>query len=216
MKKLLLAFILPFSLIGQKIKLDVENLTASHVTLTFEKKMVKVEIDTTIKGADQPTYAKLNGINFKNGIIEVKVLSQLMKNAPPTSRGFIGVSFRVNPNDTKFENFYIRPSNGRAEDQVRRNHSTQYFSYPDYDFARFRKEAPEKYESYADMGLGEWISLRIEVNGAKAKLYINNAKQPALIVNDLKHGENLSGSIGLWVGNYTEGYFKDLKIFKQE
>jgi hypothetical protein len=43
---------------------------------------------------------------------------------------------------------------------------------------------------------------------------LNNNKQPSLIVNDLKHGENNAGSIGLWVGNWTEGYFKDLKVTK--
>jgi hypothetical protein len=61
------------------------------------------------------------------------------------------------------------------------------------------------------MDLNEWITMRIEVQGSKAQLYLHN-KQPSLIVNDLKLGENNSGSIGLWVGNYTEGYFKDLKV----
>ncbi len=66
------------------------------------------------------------------------------------------------------------------------------------------------------MGLDEWITMRIEVQGSKTQLYLNNNKQPSLIVNDLKLGENQSGAIGLWVGNYTEGYFKDLKITKKE
>ena len=211
----LFLFLFSINTVAQSIKLSDKNLTASNVTLSFEKNVTKVEIDTTLKGADQPTYAKLNDIQFKNGILEVKILSKLMKNAPPFARGFIGLAFRINDNNTKFESIYIRPTNGRAEDQVRRNHSIQYFSYPDYDFERFRKEAPEKYESYADMGLNEWITLRIEVDGTKARLFVNNAKQPSLIVNDLKHGGENSGSIGLWVGNYTEGYFKDLKVIKK-
>ena len=40
--------------------------------------------------------------------------------------------------------------------------------------------------------------------GNKAKLFIDDNKQPALIVNDLKHGEDLSGAIRLWVDVGTE------------
>ena len=147
-------------------------------------------------------------------MIEVKILSRLVKNAPDWARGFIGLAFRIRENNSKFESIYIRPTNGRVEDQIRRNHSIQYFAFPDYKFERLRKESPEKYESYADMALNEWITIRIEVQGKKAKLFLNDNKQPSLIVNDLKLGENNTGSIGLWVGNWTEGYFKDLKVIK--
>ena len=147
-------------------------------------------------------------------MIEVKILSRLVKNAPDWARGFIGLAFRIRENNSKFESIYIRPTNGRVEDQIRRNHSIQYFAFPDYKFERLRKESPEKYESYADMALNEWITIRIEVQGKKAKLFLNDNKQPSLIVNDLKLGENNTGSIGLLVGNWTEGYFKDLKVIK--
>jgi hypothetical protein len=140
------------------------------------------------------------------------VLSRLLKGAPDHARGFIGLAFRINPQNTKFESIYIRPTNSRAEDQLRRNRSIQYFSYPDFKFDRLRKEAPGKFESYTDMTLDEWITLRIEVKGEKARLFVNDAAQPALVVNDLKHGADGTGAIGLWVDIGTEGYFKDLKV----
>ncbi len=62
------------------------------------------------------------------------------------------------------------------------------------------------------MALDEWIELRIEVRESQAKLFINEQKQPALIVNDLKHGPDSSGAIGLWVDIGTEGYFTDLRV----
>jgi hypothetical protein len=65
------------------------------------------------------------------------------------------------------------------------------------------------------MELNEWITLRIEIAGQKTKFFVNNTKQPSLIINDLKLDGNNSGSIGLWVGNWTEGYFKDLKVIKK-
>ncbi|WP_378410445.1 family 16 glycoside hydrolase [Rhodocytophaga aerolata] len=178
------------------------------------KEAVKVIKDSTVKEVDEPTFVKIKGIDFSNGTIEVKVLSRLLKNAPEFARGFIGIAFRINEGNSKYESIYIRPTNGRAEDQVRRNHSIQYYSYPDNKFDRLRKESPEKYESYADMVLNEWITMKIVVNGPQAKLYLNDNKQPSLIVNDLKLGANATGAIGLWVDVGTEGYFTDLKIAK--
>jgi hypothetical protein len=180
------------------------------------KEAVKVIKDSTVNQADAPTFAKLKGIVFKNGTIEVKVLSRLIPNAPQYARGFIGIAFRINNNVSQFESIYIRPTNGRTNDQVRRNHSIQYFSYPDYPFSRLRKEAPEQYESYADMGLNEWITLKIVVLGSQAKFFINDSKQPSLIVNDLKLGPNATGAIGLWVDGGTEGYFSDLKMYESK
>jgi hypothetical protein len=203
----------------QKVLLNADHLVASNVFLSDEKlegrKALKVLIDTTIRGFDEPTFAKIKDLDFKNGVIEVKVLSRLVKNAPDWARGFIGVAFRIDANNTQFESIYIRPTNGRVEDQIRRNHSIQYFAFPDYKFERLRKESPEKYESYADMGLNEWITIRIVVQGSKARLFLGNNQQPSLIVNDLKLGEHHSGAIGLWVGNWTEGYFRDLKVVQQ-
>ena len=206
------------NLYSQTIKFDQSRFESNDVSVAFEKVMGKMALrvvkDSTVKEADEPTFARTKEIDFSNGIIEVSVLSRLLKNAPATARGFIGVAFRINDTDSQFECIYIRPTNGRADDQVRRNHSIQYFSFPDYKFDRLRKESPEKYESYADMGLNEWIKLKIEVKGKQAKLFINENKQPSLIVNDLKHGDNSSGAVGLYVDNGTEGFFTDISIRK--
>lgn len=203
---------------GQDIPLTKDKLEAVSVAMSFEtmdnKQVVKVNKDPSFMNADEPTYVKIKGVEFKDGIIEVSVLSRLLPTAPETARGFIGVAFRTAVDNSKFECIYIRPTNGRANDQVRRNHSIQYFSYPDFKFDRLRREAPERYESYADMGLNEWIKLKIVVKGTEAKLFLNDNKQPSLIVNDLKHGADLSGGIGFYVDNGTEGYFADVKVTK--
>ena len=208
------------SLYSQTFKFDKNKLEAINASMSIEKftgkEVVKVIKDSTVSGSDLPTYAKLKGIEFKNGTIEIKVLSRLVPNAPAFARGFIGIAFRISDSNSKFECIYIRPTNGRANDQIRRNHSIQYYSYPDYTFDRLRKEAPEMYESYADMGLNEWIKLKIVVKDLQAKLFINDNKQPSLIVNDLKHGSNLSGAIALWVDSGTEGFFSELKIQKDK
>ncbi|MDH6250355.1 hypothetical protein M2347_000082 [Chryseobacterium sp. H1D6B] len=201
---------------SQKINLDGSNLLPNKVNMQIDnskgESIVKVVKDPAVKEADEPTFVRINNTDFKNGIIEVEVLSRLLPTASRTDRGFIGLAFRINETNSRFEVLYIRPTNGRAEDQVRRNHSIQYFSFPDYKYDRLRKEEPEKYESYADMGLNEWIKMKIEIKGSQAKLFLNNNKQPSLIVNDLKQGADSSGAVGLFVDVGTEGYFRNLKI----
>ncbi len=203
----------------QKIKLTDRNLVANKVYLTTQrlqgKAVVKVIKDSTVREVDEPTFVRVKDIDFKNGVLEVDVLSRLLPTASPTDRGFIGLAFRINDNNSKFECIYIRPTNGRANDQLRRNHSIQYFSFPDYKFPRLRKDNPEMYESYADMALNEWTKLKIVVRENQARLFLNNNKQPALIVNDLKHGAGASGAIGFFVDVGTEGYFRKLKVIHQ-
>jgi len=186
------------------------------VTNIDGKKVVRVTRDTATKGSDLPTFVRLNNTDdFSNGTIEVMLLSRLLPTADPNARGFIGLAFRINKDNSRFESIYIRPTNGRAEDQLRRNHSTQYFSYPDYKFDRLRKESEGKYESYADMGLNEWIKIKIVVKDAQARLYLNNYPQPVLIVNDLKLGTSNSGAIGLWVDTGTDAFFRDIKVMPE-
>ena len=196
---------------GERAALDPVN-TFVEFDQVEGKDVVRVTKDPKVEAVDEPTFAELIGSDFKNGIIEVTVLSKLLENAPDFARGFIGVAFRIDESNSKFEGIYIRPTNGRADDQLRRNRSTQYFSYPDFKFDRLRNESAGMYESYADMGLNEWIKIKIEVKGEKAKLYLNGNSQPVLVVNDLKHGAEDSGGIGLWVDVGTDGYFTDLQI----
>lgn len=166
------------------------------------------------RGFDTDTFAFVPGLDFHDGTIEVDVAGSLLPGAPPDARGFIGIAFRIDAESGGFasEGFYIRPTNGRAEDQVRRNRSTQYFSYPGYDFDRLRREAPGRYESYVDLVPGEWTHLRIEVSGASARLYVGAAMQPALIVRDLKRGADAHGTVGLFVGVGTDGHFRNLSV----
>ena len=161
---------------------------------------------------DEPTFSYLPNFQFKDGIIDVDVKSVFLKDAPEYARGFIGVAFRISSDLSHYESFYIRPSNGECDDQFRRNHSTQYYSYPNHKWFVLRENEPKKYESYADIAMNEWIHLKIEVKGSRALLFINHAKNPSLIVNDLKLGKDQEGSIGLWTEIGTDAYYKNLKI----
>ena len=155
----------------------------------------------------------LNTLRFHNGAIDIDVSGTPAQGAPADARGFIGVAFRVH-SESRFEIIYIRPTNSHADDQLRKNHTTQYSADPDWPWDRLRKESPGVYESWADMEPGRWTHMKIVVHGTHAALYINHARNACLIVHDLKLGD-VEGGIGLWMGEDTEGYFKDLTITKE-
>jgi hypothetical protein len=174
-------------------------------------RLLKRDDQAAEANAENESLAILNGTDFKDGTIEAEVAGMPVVGAPADARGFIGIAFRVAGHGAKFECIYLRPTNGRAEDQLRRNHSVQYVSYPDYSWKKLRTEYPGVYESYADIEAGAWTKIKIVVAGTKAKLYVNGAEQPCLIVNDLKLGES-RGQIALWTTVETDGYFSNLTV----
>jgi len=186
------------------------NVAAENVV--FENRRVLRLADTAPPGTgDNGRLAILPLADFHDGVIELDVAGEPGPGAAQAARGFVGVAFRVAPNVESFECFYIRPTNGRAEDQVRRNHSSQYISFPGYPWELLREKFTEKYESYVDLVPAKLTALKIEVRGDKAKLYVHNAAQPTLIVNDLKQAPR-AGSIALWIGPGTIGHFAELRI----
>jgi hypothetical protein len=188
-------------------RLEAKN--ASIAQTTFKGRPA-IQVLAAPDAANATSYAIVKDAVFRDGTIEVDLAGQPAAGAGGGARGFIGIAFRLQ-GDGRYEYIYLRPTNGRADDQVRRNHSTQYSSHPDFDFARSRKEAPEKYESYVDLEPGVWTKYKIEVQGRQARLYVHGSEQPCLIVNDLKL-EPREGGVALWVGPGTEGYFANLKI----
>jgi hypothetical protein len=191
---------------------SADRLAGKNVTIaqTNYKGRSAIQIIAAPDAANGTSYAVIKDASFRDGTIEVDLAGQPAAGAGGGARGFIGIAFRLQ-GDGRYEYIYLRPTNGRADDQVRRNHSTQYSSHPDFDFARSREEAPEKYESYVDLEPGVWTRYKIEVEGRKARLYVHGAEQPCLIVNDLKL-EPREGGVALWVGPGTEGYFSNLRI----
>jgi len=164
------------------------------------------------KVGGQEGIAILTGSEFEDGIIEAVIAGTPRAGSDvSTARGFVGVAFRVQKDAARFECFYIRPTNGRADDQLRRNHSTQYISSPDFPWEKLRTENPGVYESYCDLEAGAWTRVKIVVSGVEARLFVNDAAQPCLIVKDLKLGKT-KGQVGLWIGADTDGWFSNVKV----
>ena len=154
----------------------------------------------------------IEGTDFANGVIEAEIAGAPGPNAGEGARGFVGIAFRVQPDLKTYDAFYLRMTNGRAEDQERRNHAVQYISHPAWPWNRLRQETPGRYEAYADLVPDAWTPIRIEVRGSKARLYVNGQPQPTLIVNDVKTGENARGAIALWIDPGTVAYFRNVRV----
>jgi hypothetical protein len=189
-------------------ELELQHVEAELVTYLGRQAVRLVELEGP---PNDHAIAILTNSNFKDGVIEAEIAGAPRKDAPQDVRGFVGIAFRVQPHGSRFECFYLRPTNGRANEQLRRNHSTQYISHPDFPWYRLRDQAPGVYESYTDLVPGAWTRIRIVVSGIQALLYVDGAEQPCLLVNDLKLGAT-QGQIALWIGPGTEAYFSSVVV----
>jgi hypothetical protein len=210
-----------FSL-AETIPLDstasLRSIQVKAEAVTFKgRKAVRITDDAPATANDAERLAIVANTALQDGTIDVDLAGDVMPGIGPGARGFVGVAFRVATDTSnrasKFECFYLRPTNGRADDQVRRNHSAQYISVPGFPWQLLREKFPEKYESYVDLQPGEWTKVRIEVKGDHARLFVHGNAQPTLIINDLKQPVS-SGAIGLWVGPGTVAHFANLRITK--
>jgi hypothetical protein len=200
--------------------LRLHNVTAAAVTYDGKRGVRLVVADNVRRAVegrpiDQQqieTFAILEGTDFGDGVIELEVAGAPAPGATGGARGFVGVAFRVQADRKTYDAFYLRPTNGRADDQVRRNHSAQYIAHPDWPWERLRRETPEKYESYVDLEPGVWTRMRIEVRGTKARLFVHGQSQPTLILDDVKSGSGGRGGLALWIGPGTVAHFRDLRV----
>lgn len=203
---------------------------SAALTAAADVKLSPAELDSGSAKVDVATYkgktgamhltdqgesaAIVKGTDFHNGTIEVDISAKPGAGAPEGSRGFAGLAFRIKDH-AHYEAIYLRPTNGRADDQLRRNHATQYISEPEWPWQKLRTEMPGVYESYVDIEPDVWTHFKIVVKGVRAELYIDTATQPCLIVKDLKKGDT-RGPIGLWIGSGTDAHFANLKVTAQE
>lgn len=193
--------------------LELHDAVATAVTHQG-KKGLELRLAPTVP-ADQPHPAvvvRLGNPTFSNGVIEAEIAGIPAPGAGDAARGFVGIAFRVQPDDKTYDAFYLRPTNGRAEDQERRNHAAQYISHPDWTWSRLRQETPSRYESYVDILPDTWTRIKIDVHGVRARLYVNGQQQPTLVVNDVKSGANAKGAVALWFEPGTIAHFRNVVV----
>jgi hypothetical protein len=185
---------------------------------------LKVELNDALQqrvlnrqGSNQPAFALLP-VDFQNGTIEVDIAAELNGKGVPDARAFAGIAFHIPPDFSTYKALYLRMTNGRLAQptptEPRISRAIQYTAHPDFHWEVSRKNFPGKYESGANIAPATWIRFRLEISGSQVKAYVNDEKEPALTVEDMKLG-NRVGKIGLWVDDGTAAYFSDIKIEKK-
>jgi hypothetical protein len=153
-----------------------------------------------------PGIVWLTPVNFRNGVIDFDV-----KGKDLYQKSFVGMAFHGS-NDSTFEAVYFRPFNFRASDPERRKHAVQYISMPAHDWEILRTAYPDEYEHPLEPAPDpqEWLHVKILVNGPEVSVFVNGDNIACLHVKEL---DNKKGrKIGCWVGNNSEGAWKNISI----
>jgi hypothetical protein len=153
-----------------------------------------------------PGVVWVQGSDFAEGTIDLEV-----RGRDVLQRSFLGVAFH-GKDDNTYEAVYVRPFNFRADDPARHQHAVQYMASPDFDWPRLRKEFAEEFENPVDPSVAptDWLPLRVVVKGQTVQIFVGAVKAPTLEARKL--GSLTRGMLGLWVGNNSDGDFRNLRV----
>ena len=179
------------------------------VELTDDEQRGRLAKTRTSNG---PSFAVVHR-SFDAGVIEADLGAELTGKGAADARGFVGFAFHVSEDLQTYEAVYLRMSNGRLNDPPppapRIDRAIQYVAHPDFHFGVSRAAFPGRYERGADIALGRWHRLRLEVRGHEARALVDGVV--ALTVDDLRYAGR-RGPVGLFVDDGTLGLFANLTI----
>ena len=164
------------------------------------------------RSANAPSFAVVHR-DFADGVIEVDIGAELTGKGAPDARGFAGLSFHIDRDLQAHESVYLRMANGRLNlpqpPPPRIDRAIQYVAHPDFHFAVSREKFPGRYERAADIGLGRWHRLRLEIRGSRLRAVVDGVE--ALAVDDL-HYAGRRGAVGLFIDDGSRGFFANLDV----
>ncbi|MDB5806694.1 MAG: hypothetical protein JWN73_4016 [Betaproteobacteria bacterium] len=160
-------------------------------------------------GANSPSFAVVHR-GFENGTLEVDLAAQINGKGTADVRGFVGLAFHISADMSLYEAVYLRMSNGRLNRPPpaapRIDRAIQYVAHPHLHFPVTREKSPGLYERGADVELGRWHRLRLEIDGPSLRAFVDGV--PALSIDNLAYA-NRRGPVGLWVGEGSRALFSD-------
>jgi hypothetical protein len=196
--------------LGQKkaIEPDLAALAEGKGLKVFNRSLSALNDKKGVRLSESPGdgVAYLEGLEFANGAIEFDVRGKDVQ-----GQSFVGVAFHGQDEKT-YDAVYFRPFNFKAEDPARHAHAVQYISHPTYTWQKLRTEQPGKYEQSVSPAPDPngWFHARVVVASPKVSVFVNDAKEPCLVVDQLS--DRKKGLVGLWVGNASGGDFANFKI----
>jgi hypothetical protein len=164
------------------------------------------------RSSNGPSFAIVHR-DFTDGTIEADIGAELTGKGAPDDRGFAGLSFHIGQDFETHETVYMRMTNGRLNvpppPPPRIDRAVQYVAHPDFHFEASREAFPGRYEKGADIAIGHWHRLRLEVQGRHLRALVDGIE--VLTVDDL-HYAGRRGPVGLFVGDGSRGFFTNLSV----
>jgi hypothetical protein len=202
----------PFRVAGQKrtsepdlgVLADGKGLNASNRTISRLTGENRSGVRLSEAQGEGPAY--LPGIEFANGTIELDIKGKDVQGA-----SFVGVAFH-GVDGTTYDAIYFRPFNFKTEDQARVLRAVQYISHPAHPWQKLRADHPGQYEKRVTPvpNPNDWFHARVVVASPKVSVFVDDAKEPCLTINQLS--DRKKGLVGIWVGNNSGGDFANFKI----
>lgn len=183
---------------------DHESWTVFNRSIKINQEQAEAFVSFDARQGDG--MAIFQNLEFENGVIEFDV-----KGKNVFQQSFVGVAFHFQDEDS-FNAVYFRPFNFNNEDSVRKGHSVQYISHPEFTWQKLRSLFPEQFENPVNPipDPEQFFHARIEVNWPLVKVFVNNSDDPCLEVQ--MKSTFKTGKVGFWVGNGSDGTFKNLAI----
>jgi sugar lactone lactonase YvrE len=146
--------------------------------------------------------ASLENVEFEDGVIEVDI-------AVTGARSYPGILFRVR-DPGSYERVYIRPHRSGCAPPSLYSDVLQYtpvFNGVD----SWQLHSGDGYTAPAVIPREQWFRIRLEVRGTRARLFVGESEQPALVIHELAHGRR-RGAVGLSGPSDGSAFFANFSI----
>lgn len=175
----------------------------------FNRQFTVIEGVIHANAAQGPGVVWVNNQHFRYGTITFDIRG---KDVYQTS--FVGLAFH-GINDTTYEAVYFRPFNFKATDPERRVHCVQYIAVPQFDWPKLRSDFHNQYEKAVAPAPDPngWFHVRLVISAKKVGVYVNGNQTEVLDIVPLVASRG--DRIGFFVGNGSDGDWKNLKLLKR-
>ena len=158
--------------------------------------LVNAQIDEHLGRQALTGMAYIPGSDLQDGVIEFDI-------AVVGTRGYPGISFRAT-NQFEYESFYIRPHQHNLPDAM------QYC--PVFKgVSSWQLYNGDGFNAPMAIPANEWIHIKLEIKGTQGRVFVGDAAEPSLVIDELKHGAQ-GGLVGIRSPKNGAAYFSNFEF----
>jgi sugar lactone lactonase YvrE len=147
--------------------------------------------------------ALLEDVDFGDGVIEVDMAIENVR-----TRSYPGLIFRARPQG-HYEQFYVRPHRSPIYPD------TLQYTPAFNGVAGWQLYSGEGFTALGNIPEKQWFRVKMEIKGSQARIFIDDAEEPALVIPRLKHGTS-TGAIGVTGPADGTAYFSNFRYRADE